>query len=55
MWENLIKSKYVKIMMNNQNIMLGYPPYGKNRKIEKCLTINFDECWKLIFDRPRST
>ena len=39
----LNKSKY-EIFMNDQNIMFGYTPYGKNRKIEKCLSINFDEC-----------
>ena len=54
MWENSTKSKYVKMLMNSQNIMLGYPPpYGKSRKIEKCQTIYFDECW-VFFNRPLS-
>ena len=31
-------------LMNDQNIMFGYtPPMGK---IEKCQSINFDECPK---------
>ena len=35
MWENSTKSKYVKILINNQNIMLGYPfPMEKTQKIE---------------------
>ena len=33
MWENSTKSKYVKILMNNQTIMLGYPSPTEN--IEK--------------------
>ena len=50
------KSKYVKILMNNQNIMSGLSlPYGKTRKIEKYQTIYFDECWKCFFDRTHST
>ena len=39
------KLKYVKNLMNNQNIMFGLSlPYEKTRKIEKCQTIYFDEC-----------
>ena len=31
--------------MIDQNIMFGYtPPMEKNRKIEKCQSINFYEC-----------
>ena len=33
MWENRQKSKYVKILMNNRNIMFGLSlPYGKVEK-----------------------
>ena len=34
--KNRQKSKYVKTLMNNRNIMFGLPPpYGKSQKIEK--------------------
>ena len=50
MWEYSTKPKYVKILMNNQNIMFGLPPpYGKTQKLEKCQTIYFDECWNNFF------
>ena len=33
--KNQQKSKYVKVLMNNQNIIFGLPrPYGRNRNIE---------------------
>ena len=34
-WENSTKSKYVIFLMNDQNIMFGYPLLRKNSKIEK--------------------
>ena len=45
-WESSI-NRNMSFLMNDPNIMFGYmppPPYGKNQKIEKCQTINFDEC-----------
>ena len=33
-------------LMNDQNIMFGYTPHGKTRKIEKCQSIHYDECQK---------
>ena len=38
--------------MNDQNIMFGYTPPIKIRKIEKCQSINFDECSKNILIYP---
>ena len=35
--------------MNDQNIIFGYPPLLKTRKIEKCQSINFDECLNHFF------
>ena len=33
MWEKSTKSKYVKFLMNNQNIVFGWSlPYGKLEK-----------------------
>ena len=49
----LKKSKYVKFLMNSQNIIFGLSlPYANTRKIEKCQTIYFDD---LFFDTPLST
>ena len=56
MWENSTKSKYVEILMNNQNIMFGYtPPMEKNRKIEKYQTIYLMNVENNVFDIPLST
>ena len=45
MWENSTKSKYVNILINDQNIMLGYPPpLLKTQEIERFQSINSDEC-----------
>ena len=38
--------------MNDQNIMFGYTPHGKTRKIEKCQSINFDESPKYFLIDP---
>ena len=47
MWENSAKSKYIKNLMNNQNLLLGLsPPYGKTQRIEKIQTIYFDKYLK---------
>ena len=36
--ENSTKLKYVKVLMNDQNIMLGYPP--SMEKLEKSKNVN---------------
>ena len=33
----------------NDQIVLARPPYEKYQKIEKCQTINFDECPQYCF------
>ena len=46
MRENSTKSKYMKNLMNNENITLGYlPPYGKTRKsknVKQLILMNVD-------------
>ena len=53
MWENRQKSKYVNILMNNQNVVFGLSlPYGKNRKpknVKQYILINIENN---CFDRP---
>ena len=49
MWENSTKSKYVKNLMNDQNIMLGYSPPMENSKIEKYQPITFWWMFKVFF------
>ena len=46
MWENSTKSKFLKFLMNNQNIMLGYPPpmekLEKSKDVKQPILINVD-------------
>ena len=44
-WENLTNRNIWFFLMNDQNIVLVVPPY-KNKKIEKCKSINFDDYLK---------
>ena len=56
MWEKSTKSKYVEILMNNQNIMLGYPPsmvkLEKSKNIKQLILMNVENN---VFARPLST
>ena len=46
MWEKSIKSKYVIILMNDQNIMLDYPPpMEKIKHSSKLIDWNFSIVW----------
>ena len=45
----------MNFLMNDQNIMFGYPPYKKTQNIEKGKSINFDECLKYLFCVTLST
>ena len=46
-WENSI-NRNIRSFMNDQNIMFGYIPSIKTRKIGKGQSINFDEYPKLF-------
>ena len=49
-WENSTKSKCKIFLINDQNIMFGYPPLWKNSKIEKSQSINIDECLEFFIE-----
>ena len=55
MWENSTKSKYVKILTNDQNIIFGYPSpmekLEKSKNVIQYIFMNVDN----IFYRPLST
>ena len=51
----LNKSKYVIVLMNDQNIMFGYTPPMERLENRKSQSITFDECSNIILDRTLST
>ena len=56
MWENSTKSKYVKNLMNNQNIMFGYTPpmekLEKSKNVKQYILMNVENNF---FGIPLST